>query len=173
MAAKAALRAAQDGAYGPEGACTAKRAKSPTSGRRTKKKSSARPSPTKSRSSQSRKRTTAPKRKQIRVGSYVTFDPAGYTSNQIQGGKIMERFTVRGPLGTEEVVQGTVDHSRVRTAYCVRFNGNPSVYTIKLADALTPITAAQARKMNKKLTGSARLPGAEAPVPPSRCGKPY
>tara|TARA_B100002051_G_scaffold139826_1_gene132826 strand:- start:479 stop:823 length:345 start_codon:yes stop_codon:yes gene_type:complete len=112
------------------------------------------------------------------------FDPRGYTSNQRQGGKIMERFYIRGPLaergeGTEELEDGLnypggkVPGSAEREAYCVRFNGKPSVYMTLLADELTPITAAVARKENKKLTGSAALPGADAPRPPARCGKGY
>jgi len=94
----------------------------------------------------------------------------------------MERFYVRGPLaergeGREELEdglnypRGKVHGKAEREAYCVRFNSHPSVYMTLLADELTPITAAVARRENQKLTGSAVLPGTDAPRPPARCGR--
>ncbi len=119
----------------------------------------------------------------LRVGSYVLFDPLGYTSNLVQGGKIMERFHLKGPLpelgeGAEEVEDGhrypggRVSLQTVREAYCVRFNSDPRLFVARLASQLTPITAAKAREVNKEITGSSTLPSSSAARPPPRCGKP-
>ena len=108
----------------------------------------------------------------------------GYMSTELQTGKVMERFLIRGPLsergeGEEEhedgrdYPRGRVSNKHERTAYCVRFNSRPSHYVTRLAEDLTPISAKQARDMNRANTGESKLPGSDAPHPPPRCGRPY
>ena len=108
----------------------------------------------------------------------------GYMSTEPQTGRVMERFLVRGPLsergeGEEEhedgrdYPRGRVSKKQERTAYCVRFNSSPRYYVTRLAEDLTPITAKQARDLNREYTGEPKLPGSGAPRPPPRCGRPY
>lgn len=116
-------------------------------------------------SSESARRHTIRKRA-LRVGAYVIIK----TKPGMITGKIMEKYTIRGPDPFRRAVTQEMLPHYTRGSYCVRFNHNPSRYGSFYASELKPITAAEARAIRKEQSGYAQLPGRDAPVPPRHCG---
>ena len=116
-------------------------------------------------SSSSAKRHTARKRA-LRVGAYVIVK----TKPGMITGKIMEKYSIRGPDPFRRAATQEMQPHYTRWSYCVRYNHNPSRHGSFYASELKPITAAEARAIRKEQSGYAQLPGRDAPVPPRHCG---
>ena len=102
----------------------------------------------------------------LRVGRYVIVK----SKPMMTTGKIMEKYTVRGPDPFRPSATQDMHPHHTRWAYCVRYNGNPSQYGSFYASELKPITVAEAKAIRKRQSGSSRLPGEDAPIPPRHCG---
>ena len=102
----------------------------------------------------------------LRVGRYVLIKskPGRIT------GKIMEKYTVRGPDPFRRRATQEMHPHYTRWAYCVRYNSDPSTARSFYASELKPISVKEARAIRKSQCGRCELPGADAPSPERHCG---